>query len=80
MATDTEEDAYKQRIRNVPRDFQFWITKAREQVHANFGGDEAELQHLTLQAAHSLMLEHKLGEIEASLFEIKNALKPAMEG
>lgn len=80
MATDNDQDAYRQRIQNVTRDFQYWITKAREQVHANFGGDEAELQHLTLQAAHSLMLEHKLGEIEASLFEIKNALKPGMEG
>ncbi len=75
-----DEQAYSQRLQNVSRDYQFWLNKAREQVHANFGGNEAELQHLTIQAAHSLMLEHKLGEIEASLFEIKNALKPPTEG
>ena len=75
-----DDKAYTERLRNVPRDYQFWLNKAREQVHANFGGNEAELQHLTIQAAHSLMLEHKLGEIEASLVEIKTALKTPTEG
>ncbi|MFG5383867.1 MULTISPECIES: hypothetical protein [unclassified Yoonia] len=79
MVTTEDDQAYSQRLRNVQRDYQFWLNKAREQVHANFGGSEAELQHLTIQAAHSLMMEHKLGEIEASLVEIKTALKTSTE-
>ncbi len=75
-----DDQAYTERLRNVPRDYQFWLNQAREQVHANFGGNEAELQHLTIQAAHSLIMEHKLGEIEASLVEIKTALKTSTEG
>lgn len=58
----------------VLRDFHHWIVIARSMVHTTFTGDDTELQRMTLSTAHSLMLEHKLGEIETSLAEIKTSL------
>lgn len=67
-ASDVEQE--KQDV----RDFAHWIAVARKMVHDSFVGDEAELQRITIQAANSLMLEHKLGRIEHSLDEIKTSL------
>ncbi|WP_342070100.1 hypothetical protein [Yoonia algicola] len=56
------------------RDFHHWIIVARRIVHDSFTGDEKELQRLTLQAAEGLMMDHRLGAIEAQMAEIKTAL------
>ncbi|WP_296423585.1 hypothetical protein [Yoonia sp.] len=83
MTAPRKDPAAAERRKMVAQNFQHWVGRARELVHANFGGNEAELQHLTLQAAHSLMLEHRLGEIEANMADIKSLLtspaRPAEE-
>ncbi|MEM8537911.1 MAG: hypothetical protein AAGF56_08625 [Pseudomonadota bacterium] len=57
------------------RDFHHWIVVARRMVHDSFTGDEKELQRMTLQAAHGLMMDHRLDAIEHELTAIKAALK-----
>ena len=60
--------------KDVIRDFHHWIVVARRMVHDSFTGDEKELQRLTMQAAEGLMMDHRLGAIEAQLVEIRTAM------
>lgn len=70
MADPAPTDRYKQ----IETDMHHWIVVARRMVHDDFTGNETELQRLIMQAASAMMMQDRLGQVQDSLDEIKEAL------
>jgi len=78
---ETEAAAAERRREEVSARFFEWIEEARGIVEVNFDELGPEDQaHMTISLATSMMLTHKLGEIENELRGIRHELNTKEQG
>jgi len=79
MANETQTRApktSKRRKKKIPSQFLEWISAARELVDAHFPNEVSSAHNaLIIETAKSMMMMHKLGEIEMSIDDIRYALE-----
>lgn len=74
---DNNEPAIKQ----ISTEFYQWVVEARQLVDAHFLNEMSSAHnHLILDAAKSMMMMHKLGNIEISIDDLRAALISLEEG
>ncbi|AXX97074.1 hypothetical protein [Profundibacter amoris] len=72
MSTENKPtEAQTQRKNDIPSQFYEWIVEARKLVDAHFPNEVSSAHNaMVVEAAKSMMMMHKLGEIEMAINDI----------
>ncbi|WP_343079784.1 hypothetical protein [Ostreiculturibacter nitratireducens] len=73
---EADRQANEKRRQQVPVDMSEWITAAERVVHKHFTlTDQTARNALVVQLATAMMLEYRLGEVDASLDHIRRSIE-----